>query len=101
MEQETGSSWEPGLPLKQSPTTTLVKLGEIVSKATLALWHEEADRYVCYLILSFLVFHDDYFTLLPSSLKRLIADAENAYNLLLIGHPPFSVVSHVASLSRC
>jgi hypothetical protein len=47
MEQETGSSWEPGLPLKQSPTTTLVKLGEIVSKATLALWHEEADRYVC------------------------------------------------------
>ncbi|KAL2264525.1 hypothetical protein VTJ83DRAFT_7035 [Remersonia thermophila] len=46
MEQETGTSWEPGLPLKQTPTTTLVKLGEIVSKATLALWNEEADRSV-------------------------------------------------------
>lgn len=46
MEQETGTSWEPGLPLKQTPSVTLVKLGEIVSKATLALWHEEADRYV-------------------------------------------------------
>ncbi|AEO55706.1 hypothetical protein MYCTH_2299794 [Thermothelomyces thermophilus ATCC 42464] len=46
MEQETGTNWEPGLPLKQSPTVTLVKLGEIVSKATLSLWHEEADRAV-------------------------------------------------------
>jgi hypothetical protein len=46
MEQETGSSWEPGLPLKQTPSVTLVKLGEIVCKASLALWHEEADRYV-------------------------------------------------------
>jgi hypothetical protein len=54
-----------------------------------------------YLILAFLVFHDDYFTLLPSSLKRLIADAENAYDLLLIGHPPFSVVGNVAFLSGC
>ncbi|KAH6843400.1 armadillo-type protein [Chaetomium sp. MPI-CAGE-AT-0009] len=46
MEQETGTNWEPGLPLKQTPTVTLVKLGEIVCKATLALWHEEADRTV-------------------------------------------------------
>ncbi|KAK4236569.1 armadillo-type protein [Achaetomium macrosporum] len=46
MEQETGTNWEPGLPLKQQPTVTLVKLGEIVSKATLALWHEEGDRSV-------------------------------------------------------
>jgi hypothetical protein len=46
MEQETGTNWEPGLPLKHSPTVTLVKLGEIVCKATLALWHEEADRTV-------------------------------------------------------
>jgi hypothetical protein len=78
MEQETGSSWEPGLPLKQTPTVTLVKLGEIVSKATLALWHEENDRYVCsFTVLR--VLHDDHFTLLPSSLKRNIADAENAF----------------------
>jgi hypothetical protein len=46
MEEETGSSWEPGLPLKVQPTQTLVKLGEIVSKATLSVWHEEADRSV-------------------------------------------------------
>ncbi|KAL2130771.1 hypothetical protein VTI74DRAFT_5970 [Chaetomium olivicolor] len=46
MEQETGTSWEPGLPLKQTPTVTLTKLGEIVSKATLALWQEEGDRSV-------------------------------------------------------
>lgn len=46
MEQETGTNWEPGLPLKQSPNQTLVNLGEIVSKATLSLWNEEADRYV-------------------------------------------------------
>jgi hypothetical protein len=51
MEQETGTSWEPGLPLKNPPTGTLVKLGEIVSKATLALWQEENDRYVCSLLL--------------------------------------------------
>ncbi|KAK3381004.1 armadillo-type protein [Podospora didyma] len=46
MEEETGSSWEPGLPLKQTPTVTLVKLGEIVAKATLQNWNEEADRSV-------------------------------------------------------
>ncbi|KAK5657985.1 hypothetical protein OQA88_2538 [Cercophora sp. LCS_1] len=45
-EEETGSSWEPGLPLKQTPTGTLVKLGEIVSKATLQTWNEDADRSV-------------------------------------------------------
>jgi hypothetical protein len=78
MEQETGTNWEPGLPLKQQPTVTLVKLGEIVSKATLALWHEEADRYVP-IAAFFLSLHDDHYTLLPSSLKRIIADAENAY----------------------
>ncbi|KAK3693199.1 armadillo-type protein [Podospora appendiculata] len=46
MEEETGSSWAPGLPLKQPPTVTLVKLGEIVSQATLQVWNEEADRSV-------------------------------------------------------
>ncbi|EAQ85470.1 hypothetical protein CHGG_09484 [Chaetomium globosum CBS 148.51] len=46
MEQETGINWEPGLPLKHTPTVTLVKLGEIVCKATVALWHVEADRTV-------------------------------------------------------
>lgn len=46
MEQETGSSWEPGFPPKSAPTPVLVKLGEIVATATLAVWSEESDRYV-------------------------------------------------------
>jgi len=52
MEEETGTNWEAGLPLKVQPTVTLIKLGEIVSKATLQVWHEEADRYVsCFFFL--------------------------------------------------
>ncbi|KAJ9144052.1 hypothetical protein NKR23_g6062 [Pleurostoma richardsiae] len=46
MEEETGSSWEPGFPPKQEPNATLVQLGEIVSKATLQLWADEGDRNV-------------------------------------------------------
>lgn len=46
MEEQTGSSWEPGFPPKQTPTPALVKLGEIVATATLQMWSEEADRYV-------------------------------------------------------
>lgn len=77
MEQETGTNWEPGLPLKQTPTVTLVKLGEIVSKATITLWHADAERYVL-LSLPVLSLHDDHLALLPSSLRRNLADAENA-----------------------
>ncbi len=81
MEQETGSNWEPGLPLKQTPTVTLVKLGEIVAKASVALWNEEADRYVvlCFLCFAIHTLHDDHLALLPSSLKRIYADAEKAF----------------------
>ncbi|KAK3938538.1 armadillo-type protein [Diplogelasinospora grovesii] len=46
MEEETGSSWEPGFPPKQTPSVTLVKLGEIVSQATLQIWGEDGDRAV-------------------------------------------------------
>ena len=52
MEEETGSNWEPGFPPKQTPTVTLVKLGEIVANATLQSWAEESDRYVDSLSLS-------------------------------------------------
>jgi hypothetical protein len=44
MEEETGSSWEPGLPPKQATTPALVSLGEIVASATLQMWSEESDR---------------------------------------------------------
>jgi len=46
MEEETGSSWEPGLPLKAEPSSTLVKLGEIVTTATRKLWTQESERTV-------------------------------------------------------
>ncbi|KAK3305414.1 uncharacterized protein B0T15DRAFT_196512 [Chaetomium strumarium] len=39
---ETGADWEPNLTLLQTPAATLVKLGEIVRNATLALPHEGA-----------------------------------------------------------
>ncbi|KAK1759823.1 armadillo-type protein [Echria macrotheca] len=45
-EEETGSSWEPGLPLKQQPTPILLNLGDIVVKATLQNWPVESDRSV-------------------------------------------------------
>jgi importin-4 len=45
-EEETGSSWTPGYPPKQTPSAPLLKLGEIVSTATLSMWADEADRYV-------------------------------------------------------
>jgi len=46
MEDETGSKWEPGFPPKQAPNALLLKLGEMVSTPTLALWADENDRYV-------------------------------------------------------
>ncbi|XXG96241.1 hypothetical protein Hte_002522 [Hypoxylon texense] len=44
MEKQTGRKWEPGLPLKFEPVAQVVKLGEIVSTATLHIWLEESDR---------------------------------------------------------
>jgi hypothetical protein len=44
MEEQTGTSFEPGFPPKQTPTDALVKLGDIVTSATLQLWSEEGDR---------------------------------------------------------
>ncbi|KAL9631360.1 MAG: hypothetical protein Q9204_004262 [Flavoplaca sp. TL-2023a] len=36
--------WKPGLPLQQKPTDEVVKLGEVIATATLAIWNEEEDR---------------------------------------------------------
>ncbi|KAL8768832.1 MAG: hypothetical protein Q9209_005013 [Squamulea sp. 1 TL-2023] len=36
--------WKPGLPLQQKPTEEVLKLGEVVATATLAIWSEEEDR---------------------------------------------------------
>ncbi|KAL3422058.1 karyopherin-like protein [Phlyctema vagabunda] len=43
MEDHTGSKWTPGLPLKSQPTAELIKLGEVVTTATLSVWEDEVD----------------------------------------------------------
>ncbi|KAI8625897.1 importin beta-4 [Xylariaceae sp. FL1651] len=44
MENQTGQKWEPGLPLKFEPIANIVKLGEIVTTATMHIWQDESDR---------------------------------------------------------
>ena len=44
------AKWQPGLPVHVKPTADLEKLGDLVMKGTLALWEEEMDRYVTYIL---------------------------------------------------
>ncbi|KAF4630480.1 hypothetical protein G7Y89_g7655 [Cudoniella acicularis] len=46
MEDHTGQKWTPGLPLKFQPSEEVLKLGEVVTTATLSLWEDEVDRAV-------------------------------------------------------
>ena len=46
LQGEQVKKWEPGLPLKVQPSNEVMKLGEIIMTATLAVWQEEEDRYV-------------------------------------------------------
>jgi len=46
MEDHTGEKWTPGLPLGSQPSEEVLKLGEVVTVATLSLWEDETDRYV-------------------------------------------------------
>ncbi|KAH0536924.1 hypothetical protein FGG08_006226 [Glutinoglossum americanum] len=43
-ESDQMAKWQPGIPLKVQPTTELVKLGEVVMTATLAIYVDEVDR---------------------------------------------------------
>ncbi|KAI1633536.1 importin beta-4 [Biscogniauxia mediterranea] len=43
-EKQTGRKWEPGLPLKFQPDGNILKLGEIVTTATMHIWQDESDR---------------------------------------------------------
>jgi len=98
MEEETGSSWEPGLPLKQTPTATLTKLGEIVSQGTMQVWDEESDRYVFFLLFAPFRFHDEPFALNPAHSDALTADAEKApYLHSDLNHIPPLVCLHMLS----
>ncbi|KAI3328739.1 importin beta-4 [Ustulina deusta] len=44
MEKQTGQKWAPGLPLNFEPIANIIKLGEIVTTATMHIWQDEADR---------------------------------------------------------
>jgi len=44
MEDHTGQKWTPGMPSNITPTAELVKLGEMVTTATLTVWEDETDR---------------------------------------------------------
>lgn len=46
LQEEQINKWEPGIPLKIQPSSEVMKLGEIIMTATLAVWQEEEDRYV-------------------------------------------------------
>lgn len=44
MEKQTGQKWAPGLPLNFEPIPSILKLGELVTTATMHIWSDEADR---------------------------------------------------------
>lgn len=44
MEDHTGEKWTPGLPSSSQPSGEVLKLGEVVTVATLSLWEDEVDR---------------------------------------------------------
>ena len=53
MEDHLGKKWTPGLPPNIQASEEVLKLGEVVTTATLSLWEDEVDRYVkCFSSLS-------------------------------------------------
>jgi hypothetical protein len=75
MEDHTGDKWTPGLPLESQPSEEVLKLGEIVTAATLPVWEDETDRYVN-ISISTIIFvfnayrNDEQHDVIPSSLRR-------------------------------
>jgi hypothetical protein len=94
MEDHTGQKWTPGLPLKFQPSEEVLKLGEIVTTATLSVWEDEPDRYVELFHIFRLLFEMmNNITLYPAHSDAQVANAANAYQhsdlkniLLLIIH---------------
>lgn len=80
MEDHTGEKWSPGLPLKSQPSEEVLKLGEIVTTASLSLWEDETDRYVklfSYVLIRFKMMNN--ITLYPAHSDAQVANAANAY----------------------
>lgn len=53
MEDHLGQKWTPGLPPNIQPSEEVLKLGEVVTTATLSLWEDEVDRYVIWLFFTY------------------------------------------------
>lgn len=71
MEDHTGEKWVPGLPPKPQPSEEVLRLGEIVTTATLSLWEDETDRYVdTFLFSRQFLLNDEQHDVIPSSLRR-------------------------------
>jgi len=81
MEDHTGEKWTPGLPLKSQPSEEVLKLGEVVTAATLSVWDDEVDRYVlCPLSFLHLYFEMmNNLTLYPAHSETQVVNAANAY----------------------
>jgi hypothetical protein len=79
MEDHTGEHWTPGLPLKSQPSEELLKLGEVVTVATLTVWEDEVDRYVHSQLFFTLYKMMNNMTLYPAHSDAQVAHAANAY----------------------
>ena len=44
LQDEQTQEWQPGLPLKVQPNADVMKLGDVVIKATVSMWPEEDDK---------------------------------------------------------
>lgn len=80
MEDHMGQKWTPGLPSNITPSAELVKMAELVTKATMSVWEDEVDRSVP---LSPPSYTDPIMminmTLYPAHSDAQVANAANAY----------------------
>ncbi|KPM43298.1 putative importin subunit beta-4 [Neonectria ditissima] len=45
-EEGAGVKWEPGMPPKHTPPTSLISMGQALQKATMGIWSEDSERAV-------------------------------------------------------
>jgi hypothetical protein len=89
MEDHTGKKWTPGLPLAQEPSGELIKLGEVVTAATITVWGDEVDRYVSPFISSFMPLkmrRNDEHTLTQLTPNHLMVLRMLCINVLIPAH---------------
>jgi hypothetical protein len=66
------------LPLKSQPSEEVLKLGEVVSIATLSVWDDEVDRYALQIFFPPFEMMNNM-TLYPAHSEAQVANAANAY----------------------